>query len=188
MKKSLLVTILLVLALTSVPAFALSIASERAIEAFNRYEPDFANSLRKLEELDRKVENQNIDLESQKYKDIVDDADDIMDYVQKRYDLMEDLFTTVSGDYPLDRAELFESFSRIDDLYRETRNFYLERFVNGNRKKSSAVSSAARSKAASVESAQKTVGVSGVSDAKKPSEKETEYRKVEISGTLKLDL
>jgi hypothetical protein len=183
MKKSLFVIISLVLALAVGPAFALAVASERAIEAFNRYEPDFSNSLRRLEELDRKVENQNMDLKSEKYKDVVSDADDIMDYVQKRYDLMEDLFTTVSGDYPLDRAELFENFSRIDDLYRETRNFYLERFVNGNRTKSAGdkkIEDSASAPVPAVVSDDKAAATTIGKEVEKP-------RKVEISGTLKLD-
>ncbi len=182
MKKSLFIVTILVLALAAIPAFALSVASERAIEAFNRYEPDFSNSLRRLEELDRKVENQSMDLKSDKYKEVVSDADDIMDYVQKRYDLMEDLFTTVSGDYPLDRAELFENFSRIDDLYRETRNFYLERFVNGNRTKS-----AGDKKVEDSTSAPVPVAASDDKTAKSTGQTVEKPRKVEISGTLKLD-
>ncbi|HMM59964.1 MAG TPA: hypothetical protein PKC25_07525, partial [Candidatus Rifleibacterium sp.] len=42
---------------------------------------------------------------------------------------MEDLFTSVSGDYPADRPQPFDGFSRIDDLYREIRDFYAARFV-----------------------------------------------------------
>ncbi|MEW6713124.1 MAG: hypothetical protein AB1403_25110, partial [Candidatus Riflebacteria bacterium] len=88
MKKSILVTILVVLTLAVQPVFAISVASERALNAFTRYEPDFANSMRRLEELDRKVVNQKISFDSDEFRIIAEDADDIMDYVQKRFDLM----------------------------------------------------------------------------------------------------
>jgi hypothetical protein len=179
MKKFAIMTILLVMALAGQQAFALSVASSRALDAFRRYEPDFSNSLRRLEELDRKIENQNIDRSSDKYAAIAEDADGIMEYVQRRYDLMEDLFTTVSGDYPADRAELFEGFSRIDDLYRATRDFYNERFVNNVDE-----SAAGTSKEAAVPA--KTYEPKPVSETA-TGKAQTKEKKIEVSGLLKLD-
>lgn len=179
MKKFAIMTILLVMALAGQQAFALSVASSRALDAFRRYEPDFSNSLRRLEELDRKIENQNIDRSSDKYAAIAEDADDIMEYVQRRYDLMEDLFTTVSGDYPADRAELFEGFSRIDDLYRATRDFYNERFVNNVDESAAGTSEEAAVPAKTYEP--KPVSETATGKA------QTREKKIEVSGLLKLD-
>jgi hypothetical protein len=179
MKKFAIMTILLVMALAGQQAFALSVASSRALDAFRRYEPDFSNSLRRLEELDRKIENQNIDRSSDKYAAIAEDADDIMEYVQRRYDLMEDLFTTVSGDYPADRAELFEGFSRIDDLYRATRDFYNERFVNNVDESAAGTSEEAAVPAKTYEP--KPVSETATGKA------QTKEKKIEVSGLLKLD-
>lgn len=181
MKKSVLVTVLLVLALAIQPAFALSVPSQKALDAFRRYEPDFSNSLRRLQELNRKVENQKIDRDSDRFAVVADDAENIMDYVQKRYDLMEDLFNTVSGDYPADRAELFEGFTRIDDLYRANRNFYQQKFINGGQK-TSAVDVQ--------ESAVSEPVLTAVEDEPVKEEArvaEPKYRKVEVTGSLKLD-
>ncbi|GAB4267962.1 MAG: hypothetical protein Kow0029_02900 [Candidatus Rifleibacteriota bacterium] len=191
MKKIFWVTILLVVSLAGQQAFAISKASSDALNAFRRYEPDFSNSLRRLQELDRKVENQNIPLDSERFAAIRDEAADIMDYVQKRYDLMEDLFSTVSGDYPNDRAELFEGFSRIDDLYREARDFNLERFVNVNthgsrtpveKKTLESATDPAKTEPDKVEEP-----VSGDSGSKKRAKNVPQKGRVEVSGVLKLD-
>jgi hypothetical protein len=87
-KKSMILIVLLMVTIIAAEAMAISLSSSRALDAFRRYEPDFANSLRRLEELDRKIENQNIQTETDKYIQINDEAEYIMDYVQKRYDLM----------------------------------------------------------------------------------------------------
>jgi hypothetical protein len=176
--------VLLMVTIIAAEAMAISLSSSRALDAFRRYEPDFANSLRRLEELDRKIENQNIQTETDKYIQINDEAEYIMDYVQKRYDLMEDLFTNVSGDYPADRAELFEGFSRIDDLYRETRNFYLDRFVNRTQGQASRKESSARPAPVSVDTYEPVVSSGQLTATQAP---ERKVKKVEVSGLLKLD-
>jgi hypothetical protein len=185
MKKSAFVIIFLMVALVASQALAISVASSRALDAFRRYEPDFKNSLRRLEELDRKVENQNISLDSEKYWQINQEADDVMDYVQRRYDLMEDLFSTRSADYPADRAELFEGFARIDDLYRSARNFHLENFVNRT-----AVGSSSQSQSQSQLQPANTTVMPPVYD--RPVTPRVEKTggskdKFEVSGLLKLD-
>ncbi len=129
-----LLTVLLVILVagTCIPAaFALANASARALDAFRRYEPDFLTSLRKLEEIQRKIDNQGWKPGTKEWQALKDDADDLFDYVQKRYDLMDDLFKSVSGDNPADKAQLFDGFSRLDDLYRHFRDFYLNRFRDG---------------------------------------------------------
>lgn len=183
MKKSTFIIFLLIMVLAGQQSLlALSVSSRRAIDAFRRYEPDFANSLRRLQELDRKIKNQNIQPDSSKYVRIMDEAADKMDYVQRRYDLMEDLFTTVSGDYPADRAEPFEAFSRIDDMYRETRNFYLLRFEEReNIKSGSATSSMSQSEDSSASD------YSQAQVSQKTESAEQEYKKVEVSGALELN-
>lgn len=122
------VLIIAVILLMGGQVFGLSLASSKALDAFRRYEPDFLNSLHKLQEMDRKVTNQKLDVASDGYAAIKEEADDVMEFVQKRYDLMEDLFKSVSGDYPADRANLLDGFQRIDDLYRKARDFHMTRF------------------------------------------------------------
>ncbi len=168
-------------------AFAISVSSQNALNAFRRYEPDFSNSFNRLKELDRRIINQNIEPTESKYQDIMDEAEDKMDYVQKRYDLMEDLFINVSSDYPNDRAELFDGFSRIDDTYKEVRNFYLDSFVNRGQKKSG--SSDQNKESAKKESSDLSDYVAPSSEKAPVTTKKqkNEYKKVEISGVLKLD-
>lgn len=130
MKKHTLLSIILAVSLLGSPLYALSSkSSEGAMTAFSRYEPDFSNAMRRLEELDRRLATMDSAEDSKRIEEIKYEAEETMSRVQKRYDLMEDLFTSVSGDYPADRAELFEGFSRLDDLYRAIRDFHTEKFV-----------------------------------------------------------
>lgn len=142
MKRNIVALVLLAVILVGSPLFALSSASAGALNAFRRYEPDFANSLRRLEELDRRIINLGIEPGSSRMTDIMDEAEETMDRIQKRYDLMEDLFTSVSGDYPADRAELFDGFTRIDDMYRAIRDLYTQKFLNRDQKQGSAKTAA----------------------------------------------
>lgn len=128
MKKSAILFLLFVLA-AALPAFAVANATLRALEAFRRYEPDFANSLRRLEELDRRLSSRDLQPGSSDYERITEDAGEIMDFIQRRYDILEDLYKSVSGDYPEDRPQLMNGFARVEDLYIANRDFHNEKFV-----------------------------------------------------------
>lgn len=121
----------LFVAAAALPAFAIAKASSDALDAFRRYEPDFSLSVKRLQEMARKVENQGLQPKTDEFDQILDDAEEVMDFVQRRYDLLEDLFKGVSGDNPDDRAQLFDGFQRIEDLYREARDFYNDNFSDG---------------------------------------------------------
>lgn len=184
------------LVLTGVQAFGLALASSKALDAFRRYEPDFLNGFYKLQEMDRKVTNQKLDVKSDEYAAIKDDADEVMEFVQKRYDLLDDLYKTVSGDYPADRANLMDGFQRIDDLYRKVRDFHMTRFQERSEKPAvdtgkteyeSEVSPAPKS-----EEAAGSPATTGVTPAAEKTEKtanaeKTEPEKVRVTGTLKLE-
>lgn len=193
MKRKNIVILLLAVIVLGSPLYALSIASSRALDAFRRYEPDFANSLRRLEELDRRVDNLKIDEKSSRFAEIKDEAEESMDRIQKRYDLMEDLFTNVSGSYPADRPQLFDGFSRIDDLYRANRDFYLLNFVNrASRKKTSAATApeSAGETAAMVDSGAASdgdVSDSDGSDTGVSAVAPEKGNKLDVSGVMKLD-
>ena len=182
---------ILILAITVLgsPLFALAPASERALDAFRRYEPDFSNSLRRLEELDRRMDNLDIAADSPRGIDIKDEAEETLDRVQRRYDLMEDLFTNVSADYPADRAQLFEGFTRIDDLYRSVRDAYLQKFLyRGQKPADQPTESPAADDSSAGES---KPAVSEPADAEPKTAAATtgeqEDKRVDISGVLKLD-
>ncbi|NCB39455.1 MAG: hypothetical protein EOM80_11865 [Erysipelotrichia bacterium] len=198
MKRNTIALILLAVIVLGSPLFALSLASSKALDAFRRYEPDFSNSQRRLEELDRRIINLAIDPDSSRMVEIKDEADEIMERVQRRYDLMEDLFTSVSGDYPADRTELFDGFSRIDDMYREIRDFHMQKFTYRGQKeasstadvqKSATIDSKDSSRPVAVETAKTAdsdASVQNVATASlaAPAKKES---KVDVSGVLKLD-
>lgn len=129
MKKTLIIVVLMLTVVAIIPVYGLSAASSRAIEAFRRYEPDFANSLRRLHELDRRIENRSFSPGSKKYNDIVFEAGLIEQRIQNRYDLLEDMLNIVVADYPADQSRLYENFSRIDDYYRQIRDFYHYEFA-----------------------------------------------------------
>ncbi|MBF0500298.1 MAG: hypothetical protein HQM09_09200 [Candidatus Riflebacteria bacterium] len=114
----------------STPVLALDEGSAKALEAFKRYEPDFTTSLRRLKDADRKMKTEKLDPGSGKGAELKLDAEETLDYVQKRYDMLDDLQKGVAGDHPADRSEIYQGFQRIDDLYRECRNFYQETFEN----------------------------------------------------------
>ncbi len=184
MKKLNIALVLLIITLLGSQAMALSIASGRALDAFRRYEPDFSNSLRRLGELDRRIDNMDIKPGTARYEEIKFEAEELVDRVQKRYELMEDLFKNVSADYPADRPQLFDGFSRIDDLYRANRDFYSLKFVNRSQKKESAATDNAKT-SASAPSINKAQIVDSQPAA--ASVKEESKRGVEVTGSLKLD-
>ncbi len=182
--------------LVSAQAFALSVASSKALDAFRRYEPDFVNALHRLQEMDRKVANQKLDVKSDEFAALKDEADEKMEFVQKRYDLLEDLFKTVSGDYPADRANLLDGFQRIDDLYRKVRDFHMTRFQE--RTEAPAVDTSKTEYEADVAPASKGGEPAGepapAAKATEPAKTEpaakkasSEPEKVRVTGTLKLE-
>ncbi len=195
MKRKIIAIILLALIVLGSPLFALSVASSRALDAFRRYEPDFANSLRRFEELDRRVNNLKIDTGSSRFSEIRNEAEEAMERIQKRYDLMEDLFTNVSGDYPADRPQLFDGFARIDDLYRANRDLYLQKFVYRGQKQSEKKTEtpATASAAAAVPVADSNASAPAQSSADNkaaaaPAAETKEQSKIDVSGLLKLEL
>jgi tetrahydromethanopterin S-methyltransferase subunit G len=102
-----------------IQVLALEKASRDALTFFKRYESEFANNMRRLEEYDRKMKL----VTGAKAEDLKYDAEDIMDQVQRRYDLLEDQYSFTISNYPSDAAELRDGFGRIDDSYRKIRNF-----------------------------------------------------------------
>ncbi|MBF0407340.1 MAG: hypothetical protein HQM10_08300 [Candidatus Riflebacteria bacterium] len=131
-KKSIIFNVIAVIFFASLcaSAYSLSPMTERSLEAFRRYEPDFSDGLRKLEGMDRKIKNEKISLESTQGVQITSDARDVYDFIQKRYDLLEDLYKMSQDSSPADRAALMDGFSRLDDLYRNCRDFFLNNFEN----------------------------------------------------------
>ncbi|MGI6446616.1 MAG: hypothetical protein ACOX2I_13100 [Candidatus Ozemobacteraceae bacterium] len=111
-----------------IQVLALEKASRDALTFFKRYESEFANNMRRLEEYDRKMKL----VTGAKAEDLKYDAEDIMDQVQRRYDLLEDQYSFTISNYPSDAAELRDGFGRIDDSYRKIRNFYNDKFKEGN--------------------------------------------------------
>lgn len=176
--------------LMSAQAFALSVASSKALDAFRRYEPDFVNALHRLQEMDRKAANQKLDVKSDAFAAIKDEADETMEFVQKRYDLLEDLFKAVSGDYPADRANLLDGFQRIDDLYRQVRDCHMTRFQE--RSEAPKVDTRKTEYESEVVPATKSADVTAepapAAKAGEPAKSETaESEKVRVTGTLKLE-
>ena len=112
----------------SLPAYAISQGTSKALEAFRRYETDLVKSLRNMEELGRRVQNENLDINSGKGAALKEDAIEIYEFVQKRYDILDDLYKSVSAGNPDDRGVLLEGFQRIDDLYRQVRDYFHLRF------------------------------------------------------------
>jgi hypothetical protein len=190
MKRNTVAIILLAVIILGSPLFALSVASSRALDAFRRYEPDFANSLRRFEELDRRIDNLKIAVATPRYVEIMDEAQEIMERIQKRYDLLEDLFTTVSGDYPADKPQLFDGFARIDDLYRANRDIHQLKFVNRGKKSAAAAPATEQPTTVAVAAAtDKTVDASetGKSEASAGEVASAATARLEVSGVLKLD-
>ncbi len=121
--------ILLLSALTlSEPAFAISRQSENALSAFRRYEPEFSNSLRSLQELKRKQDNLKEDESGASSSEILLQAENLMSKVEDRYDLMEDLYNNTLSRNPADQVELRDGFNRLDDLYRKVRDYYTDNY------------------------------------------------------------
>jgi len=197
MKKNTTLTIFVIAAiLFSNLAFAISQKSEDALNAFRRYEPDFRNTLRRLEELDRRVDSLKIAPDSERMQDIKEEAEESMTRIQKRYDLMEDLFTYVSGAYPADRPQLFDGFSRIDDLYREIRDFYAARFVyRGQKQEHKTVPAAGKTTEETTgtlpETSEPVTAPAAAEPEKSGSESaapDKKESKIDVSGVLKLEL
>ncbi|MFZ2960448.1 MAG: hypothetical protein WA705_26515 [Candidatus Ozemobacteraceae bacterium] len=119
---------IILLVCNPVPASALDEGSAKALEAFRRYEPEFTTSLRRLQDGARKIKAENLDLTTGKGAEAKLDAADILEFVQKRYDMLDDLQKTVAADHPADRAAIYQGFQRIDDLYRECRSCYQDNY------------------------------------------------------------
>ena len=131
------ILLLSALALTE-PAFALSPQSQNALKAFRRYEPEFNNSLRSLQELKRKQENITDDENLSKTSEMWLKAENIMSKVEDRYDLMEDLYNNTRSKNPADQIELQEGFNRLEDSYKKVRDYYTENYTyNANEKEPS---------------------------------------------------
>lgn len=108
-----------------IQVLALQKASKNALTFFKRYESEFGNLQRRLEEYNRRLQQ----ADSGRAEDIKLDAQDLMDQVQRRYDLLEDQYSATIADYPQDGAELREGFGRIDDGYRKFRDYYNDNFL-----------------------------------------------------------
>jgi hypothetical protein len=108
-----------------IQVLALQKASKNALTFFKRYESEFGNLQRRLEEYNRKLQQSD----GGRAEDIKLDAQDLMDQVQRRYDLLEDQYSATIADYPQDGAELREGFGRIDDGYRRFRDYYNDNFL-----------------------------------------------------------
>jgi hypothetical protein len=183
------------------PLFAVSQASSRALEAFRRYEPDFANSLRRLQEFGRRLDNQSISLDSADGEEIRGDAEEVMEFVQKRYDLLEDLYKGVLDSNPADRGPLMDGFQRIEDLFRKSRDFHQTRFVEGRTVNSEApvadeAPATVSAPATTTTTETATNAVTGVVDTLPAvpqvdvgaaAEKESAERKLRLSGKFRLD-
>lgn len=111
------------------PAFAISNQSQNALNAFRRYEPEFSNALRSLQELNRKRTSIKDDDNDAKSSEIWLKAEDLMSKVEDRYDLMEDLYKSTLSRNPNDQVELQNGFTRLDDLYRQVRDFYTDTYA-----------------------------------------------------------
>lgn len=198
MKRNILTIILLAVVLLGSPIYALSSkTSEGAMTAFSRYEPDFAKAQRRLEELDRRVSSLDVS-DSKRLEDADEEAEETMNRIQKRYDLMEDLYKSVSGDYPADQAELLEGFSRLDDYYRAIRDYYTEKFVYRGQKQAdkpvetaAPASSAAKTTetpASQQPASQPVDSANPVETASAAAKNAAEEPKLDVSGVLKLEL
>jgi len=189
--------------LMAAQVFGLALASSKALDAFRRYEPDFLNAYYKLQEMDRKISNQNLDSKSDAFAVVKDDAAETMEFIQKRYDLLDDLYKSVSGDYPADRANLMDGFQRIDDLYRKVRDFHMDRFQErslipaankgGTKHESQAdqlVPTATQTQAEPVRHIEPVAGAvatAGAAFGETATKAEPAEKKVSLTGTLKLE-
>ncbi|HNV68716.1 MAG TPA: hypothetical protein PKO06_03395 [Candidatus Ozemobacteraceae bacterium] len=131
--KKLTKTLAILISLLTVAAsvWALSMASSKALDAFRRYEPDFRRSLQSLQDFARKAHQQKLEATDKKWFAIKEEADETMEFVQKRFDLLDDLYKSTLNDNPGDRAALMDGFSRIEDLYRRCRDLHVEKFQEG---------------------------------------------------------
>ncbi len=108
----------------ALPALAIQPGTDRALNAFRRYEPDFQRWQRDLAALARRVAEQKIKLDSADGRLLRDQAREIFESAQKRYELLEDLEKDTAHLYPEDRAALFDGWSRIEDSFQACRNQY----------------------------------------------------------------
>lgn len=134
MRKKIIFILLLSALALSEPVFAVSRQSENALNAFRRYEPEFSNSLRSLQELKRKQESLKED-DSSGSSEIWLQAENLMSKVEDRYDLMEDLYNSTLSRNPADQVELRDGFNRLDDLYRKVRDYYTDNYTYKEKEK-----------------------------------------------------
>ena len=119
------------------PTFAISNQGQTALNAFRRYEPEFSNALRGLQEIDKKIaDNSEDEAGLSKNSELWLKAEEMMAKIEERYDSMEDLYNITLSRNPGDQIELQEGFNRLDDVYRQVRDFYEEKYTyRGNEKK-----------------------------------------------------
>lgn len=102
---------------------AIEKSTQGVLSVFKRYEVEFSNNKRRLEEYARKLGSN----EHRNDEDLRLSADDLMEHAQKRYEMLEDQYSFTASEYPQDRSVLREGFEFIEEKYREIREIYDER-------------------------------------------------------------
>ena len=130
MKKKIIYTIIFSVMLgAQCESFALERTSQGLLSMFSRYESEFSNNKRRLEEYARKMDS----AKGKEYDDLLLDAETLVGHVQNRYEIIEDQYTFNSSEYPGDRAALREGFETLEDKYREIMEIYSVRIKEGKR-------------------------------------------------------
>ena len=191
MRRKLIFILLLSALALSEPAFAVSRQSENALNAFRRYEPEFSNTLRSLQELKRKQENIK---EGESSSEIWSQAENLMSKVEDRYDLMEDLYNSTLSRNPADQVELRDGFNRLDDLYRKVRDYYTDNYSYKDKEEAKETEEEKKEKASSEKEAEGTetpvelspITASDYSNVISAEDQQKE-EKVKLTGNLRLE-
>ena len=192
MRKKVIYILLLSALALSEPSFAVSRQSENALNAFRRYEPEFSNTLRSLQELKRKQENIKEDESS---SEIWSQAENLMSKVEDRYDLMEDLYNSTLSRNPADQVELRDGFNRLDDLYRKVRDYYTDNYSYKDKEEAKETEEEKKEKASSEKEAEGTetpVELSPITASDEytnviSAEDQPKEEKVKLTGNLRLE-
>lgn len=156
---------------------ALEKASQGLLTLFGRYEVEFTNNKRKLEEYAKKLSSK----EYSNSEEIKLSVEDLIEHVQKRYEMLEDQYSFTSSEYPGDRNILKEGFEAIEDKYREIREIYDDQ-ING--KSSSEVGRSNKNKEAKKNSKEsKSVVGDDTTDTNIK-----KYREINVSGSYALEI
>lgn len=107
------------LGLICASSFALPLSLSKNIEAFRKYEPDFVNSIHQIEDIIRKIQSKKGDLDKNIFFQYKEKLFLLNNFVQKRYNLLDDLYKTSLSDYPNYKEEIIISFSKIEELYQK---------------------------------------------------------------------